>query len=345
MSIYKKLCLLTVFTVSLVFIPVGVMVYTSVNAANLEHAKRTFHNISGMLSDEIASAHFYLSFSAVNSMASLKNVLYTKALGFNRDMEQIARMTRLSPAEKIQAVEYASGTVSNERIFLHVSLPGGSCIGTGTHDFGPLSTVPDFKGRDVHAMLADLPRRGEYVVFDLPGPEGSLAYLGHFQPVLAEGMFKKSVIFLYSPITDVENIDTQFEAKIAAAAQEKLDRLSLPPQATVALLDGKKAVLAFRGMKLTREVLSAEAEKYLTLGKDQATLVSMEGEKVFLQSRHITSLNWYVLAAIPEAALHRSGQELVLRTFGMVAALALLALGIARLCMRKTLRLWTGEAP
>ena len=337
MSIYQKLCLLIIITVALVFLPVALMVYTSVGEASKKQQERTFSNVAMVLVNDITSAHFYLTYTSVSNITALRGTLYNIARSFNLNMEQISRLPKLTPTEKIQALQYAASTVDSDEIFVHIHLTDGNCIENSPTDTHSLGAFTDIKGRNVLTILKNLRRQGDYVVFDLPTPSGTQTYLGLYQPVLAEGIFKKSTIFVYSSINDVDSLGRQFESDIALGVQEKLDGLNLHPQSTVALLDKDRRILAYRGSAAFKDNLLALTEKHVAPGQDQTILAREENEEIFLHSRYIKVLDWQVVAAVPQSALTSAGNELVLRIWGLTALVTVVVVILGLIFMRRTM--------
>ena len=340
MSLYKKLCLVVAVVMCLAVVPVLAVVYTTVSAASLKREQRSFFNISEVLAIDMVDTHFLLMHASTTRITDMRNLLRGVAEGVSRDLDQIARLPKITMEERLQALRFSGAHLSNRYFFTEIRLPGELGI---LRNFKAEALegmrIRDVKGRTLSEVLAHLPVRGDYAVFELPGEDNTKkAYLGHCQRVLTPGLFKDSVIIVSTSIDDLEQVAEKNELRIRNMVSEKLSQLQLRKGAGMALLDKQGQVLAYHGSELPQEDFLHLVNEHVALHPEDSHVDSVDGTDVLVQSRYIKVLDWRLVNAVPLRELSRMGDRLAYKIVGIGALVLALALGLGMLGARQTLK-------
>ena len=356
-SLRAKLFSLVTASIALAAVPIIVLSYTSLNNTVLKREQSSFANMVMLVEDNISTRYLNMLTNEVLYVVHAKNRL--------RRVTGLARATILSLPSMPESDRQRLFTSWREPLAgsdVHLALlrKDGKDICSGLMQRFLLEDRFDMKNQPLQAFLrpGKVPAEGEFSVFRLranerlSSPDASgkkdeaLSLLVFFLPVSErQQMLVAGIPLQESLLTSTDSAESEF----VSGLQERLRNLALYPGSGIAVIDGKKRIIAQRGN--TAGLGSIGKESLEQARRTHPLEFTSEGTEdapaSLVRIAYFKPLDWFVVASVPLRELSASAHALVYRLVGVAFCLLLLCL-LATLWLTarvtRPLRVLTGKA-
>lgn len=376
-SLRTRLSLLVVAALCCTVGPILLITYRNVSETALRMEQKAFSDLLVIEEESINAGYMNLLATKVSSVQERKRRLQNAAMLALSLLRDARALGVASPEERETPGAGIMERLSTDGLRLD-RFNAATLMSGGVNRLGLTPDVRDAKGRTLTSLLRNLPRDGDFAVFNLPlsvrvagstfalVPSVTQPVLAYFLPAAdnasphlradgeaaddppgfpphaAEAAIPEVLVAL-TPLRDLEEAAAASEQAIIRATQEKFSTLSVYDHGFIALLDGNGQALAFSGTHPVPE--QARLAPYLKEARQhsraEARLPSTDNNRygdMLYLFAYTPAFDWHVVIAAPLAEISAPSTHLLTRLVAFSGAAMLAALIVTLFMLARAIR-------
>lgn len=320
-TLRTKLFLLVIISISMAAIPIIFSAYQDFRSSNIELERKNFRSVVTFVKDSLESRYVdILTYQAKNTLQS-KNRLRRTALMLESNIHMLEKF----PSEQ-QNTFLKTWIDKLQQFNIHVEIIDSTNNQPIIKDplFSTLktkSTIKDFKDRSLQSLLNynKLPADGEFTVFERETLSKSDPILAFFLP----SPQTHRIIITAIHVSDISKNALNSEDQLIQLIQKKIESFDLHKDSFISVFNSDGVLLAHNGNAIGKKTdfipkKILEDARHDTIAEE---IISLNNdEKLLLHVAYFKSLEWYIVAAVPQSEIEAPTRALIHQLVGIALA-------------------------